>query len=451
MPPSPRALIVDPRPARAGTLERAARRAGFTTQRLQSSAEALAGPICEEHALLVCAMDLPGHDGVDLWTASRTEDRLGILVAEPHTPAKTIVRAFHAGIFDALVWPAEDSMLNTAFERAAALVRHREHVSRRRTAGRGYTAPIAASTAMQRTLGLLDRVAPTPLPVLLTGETGTGKGVLARYVHAHSPRADGPFLSINCGALPETLLESELFGHEKGAFTGADRRRTGLLEAADGGTLFLDEINSAPLAFQVRLLHFVQEQRFTRVGGTASVDVDVRLVIAGNRPLEPLVRAGDFRQDLYYRLNVFPIDVPPLRERREDISPLAATLVVRHAERLDRPAVACAPGVLEALKDHDWPGNVRELDNVIQRALVLARGDRVELSDLPRDLLNRDRPAARCDRLPWQEDATLAEVEWYWIRHVLDRCDGNRSQAARLLDINPTTLWRRLRARNATT
>lgn len=309
--------------------------------------------------------------------------------------------------------------------------------------------PVGLSLAMRNVLALLTRVAPTPLPVLLSGETGTGKGVLARHLHRISPRAEGPFLTINCGALTPTLIESELFGHEKGAFTGAQSRRIGLMEAAHGGTLFLDEINSAPSDVQVRLLYFLQEKRFMRVGGVSEIEVDVRMVAAGNQPLKPLVEAGRFREDLFYRLNVFPIDVPPLRQRVEDIPHLGLRILSRLAPELGKSVHACGPGVLDALQRYPWPGNVRELENVIQRALVLARGHRIEMHDLPLEVTQEavyfTPSSSGHTTLKLSPSATLSEVERAWIQHTLDACQGNRALAAERLGIDPSTLWRKLR------
>ena len=306
--------------------------------------------------------------------------------------------------------------------------------------------PVALSPAIRQTMQLLDRVINTPLPVLLNGETGVGKGVLARYLHINGARKHAELMSINCGAIPPNLIESELFGHEKGAFTGASQRRIGLFELAQGGTLFLDEINSAPHEVQVRLLHFLQDKTFFRVGGTQPIQVDVRLVAASNQPLKQQVAAGLFREDLYYRLNVFPVDVPPLRERIEDIPLLGLRILSRLAPLLGKQVHSCGEGVLQRLQDYPWPGNVRELQNVIQRALVMAKGERIELTDLPPEILApKPRQIQGACALYLPENATLVDVERAWIKHVLDQHDGNRTRAAEQLGIDPSTLWRKLK------
>lgn len=377
----------------------------------------------------------------------------------PHPPmlglasaheGRLIAEAYRHGAADVLLLPLDRGEALLQLEQALSRLQSRPDQGLDPCLEDQPHAPIGLSAPMQHTLSMIARVAPTPLPVMLSGETGTGKGVLARHLHAISPRATGPFMAINCAALTPTLIESELFGHEKGAFTGAQGRRIGLLEAANGGTLFLDEINSAPLDVQVRLLHFIQERRFMRVGGTQEIEVDVRLVAATNQPLKPLVENGQFREDLYYRLNVFPVDVPPLRQRTEDIPALGLRILKRLAPIIGKEVHACGPGVLETLQRYAWPGNVREFENVLQRALVLARGDRIELGDLPSEITHPGGPLftscgqnrTRFDLAP---NATLSEVERAWIQQTLQACNGNRTLAAERLGIDPSTLWRKLK------
>ena len=306
--------------------------------------------------------------------------------------------------------------------------------------------PIATSPAMQAVIQLLNRVMDTPLPVLLNGETGVGKGVLSRYLHTQSRRSQAKLMSIICAAIPPNLIESELFGYEKGAFTGASTQRIGLFELADGGTLFLDEINSAPHDVQVRLLHFLQDKSFFRVGGTRAIHVDVRLIAASNQPLKTLVARGEFRQDLFYRLNVFPVEIPPLRERTEDIPLLGLRILSQLAPQLGKVVRSCGQGVLTALQQYPWPGNVRELENIIQRALVMAQGERIELDDLPAEVRQPHKASSDDEiTLHLPREATLAEVERRWILRVLDLHAGNRTHAAEQLGIDPSTLWRKLR------
>lgn len=413
--------------------------------RLSSHRYELIGFCCEKILDIEPALSV-------LMTARSVQPDL-LAVAFVRQPNGVITRSlYQAGMTEVLFADDASASRVQRLEELFRLMAHRRRLAMTRVRAshllEDTLAPVAISQGMQRTVTLLHQVAPTPLPVLIEGETGTGKSVLARYLHAQSNRAASTFLAINCGALTPSLLESELFGHEKGAFTGAQTRRTGLLEAADGGTLFLDEINSAPMDLQVRLLHFIQEKQFLRVGGNQPIAVDVRLIFATNKPLAELVAAGAFREDLYYRINVFPIEVPPLRARVDDIPQIAGQALMRACGQLGIEPKACGPGVLEAVRRYAWPGNLRQLDNVIQRSLIVARGDRIELDDLPPQVLqpvraeSGRRPVAA---FPWPSDASLAEVEHYWIEQVLRQCGGNRAQASRQLGIDPSTLWRRLK------
>ena len=298
--------------------------------------------------------------------------------------------------------------------------------------------------AMARVLRLAEGVAPTPATILMTGESGTGKEVLARFIHRCSDRAARPFVAINCGAIAETLAESELFGHERGAFSGAFERRVGLIEAADGGTLLLDEISEMPLALQTRLLRVLQERELTRVGGSRPVPVNIRVIATSNRDLRSAVRAGDFREDLYYRLNVFPLHVPPLQRRRGDIPALAQVLCNDLAVSFGHGAVEVTPEAIAVLLTWSWPGNVRELRNTIERALILSRGEAIvaEHIVLERDLMGLEPEVT--DSAP-DAPRSLREREQAVILEVLQACNGNRTQAATELGISVRTLRNRLR------
>ncbi|MBF6058221.1 MULTISPECIES: sigma-54-dependent transcriptional regulator [Thiomicrorhabdus] len=374
---------------------------------------------------------------------------LFILLVDSHQ-ADQAIEAFHSGAFDVLSKPLNPLALTSSIKKSENFIAHRAYIYSQKqpleqNAGEP---PIAVSTNMRRTLTLLHQIADKEIPTLLNGETGTGKSVIASYLHSISPRKHAHFLTVNCGALSPSLLESELFGHEKGAFTGALNRRVGLLEAADGGTLFLDEINSASPELQIRLLQFIQDRKLLRIGSRNEITVDVRLIFASNQPLRPLVEAGQFREDLYFRLNVFPIDLPALRERAEDISHLAARFMFKHAPKLGKTVNSCGPGVLNTLQNYHWPGNVRELENVMQRALILCENERIELKDLPAEIVAKvTHPDIKFEKnsSPFPDDATLAEVEKIWIRKILSKYDGNKLRASKALGINQTTLWRKLK------
>jgi two-component system, NtrC family, response regulator HydG len=318
---------------------------------------------------------------------------------------------------------------------------------------------VGASPRMQRIFRLVAKVAPTDSTVLLLGESGTGKELIARSIHLQSRRAEGPFVAVNVGALPDSLIESELFGFVRGAFTGATNERQGLVEAADGGTLFLDEIGDMPLATQVKLLRTLENNEVRRLGDNMLHMVDVRVIAATHRDLQEEVAAGRFRADLYYRLNVIQIELPPLRERREDIGLLASWFLTRMAEREKRAPLRVAPEAAAWLERYDWPGNVRELENALEHAMTVAEGEEIQPEDLPAAVraprLLEGQPEARTlvpeivtgdmRRSTSRETWSLAEVEKEHIRNVLDRHHGNATAAAKQLGISRTTLWRKFR------
>jgi len=301
----------------------------------------------------------------------------------------------------------------------------------------------AKSPAMRKVVHLAERAAPTEATVLITGESGSGKERLARFIHDRSRRARGPFVAINCGALPETLLESELFGHAKGAFTGATGEKKGLFEAGNGGTLFLDEIGETTPSVQVHLLRALQERTVRPVGATRDRKVDVRILAATNRDLASMVADGTFRKDLYYRLRVVPLEVPPLRDRRDDLLPLAREFIARTCRDNRCGPCSLSSEVLDLLQRYAWPGNIRELENAIERAVILAEGQpRIELADLPPEI-RENQPAPRPGAT---EISTLAEVERRHIVSTLARLGDNRKATAEALGISENTLWRRLKS-----
>ncbi len=305
------------------------------------------------------------------------------------------------------------------------------------------TGIVATSEKMQRVLEEARRVARVDSTVLLTGESGVGKEAIARFIHEESARGAKPFVAINCAAVPESLIESELFGHVRGSFTGATQDRVGLFEAANGGTLLLDEIGDLPLAMQVKLLRVLQEREFRRVGENRTRHVDVRVLAATLRDLPGEVAAGRFRQDLYYRLRVIEIRIPPLRERRDDVLPIARMVLAETAVRLKLPVSGFTPGAADQLLRWGWPGNVRELQNVVERALVLARGPRIEVEDLPDEVRQSSVATGAPGMAP--QARTLADVEREHILSVLDSVDGNRTKAAATLGIGSATLFRKLK------
>ncbi len=390
-------------------------------------------------------LKMPRMDGMSLLARLREEQpEVEVIVLTAHGTVDTALQAMRLGAFDYLQKPiGSPAELRLLVARAAERYRLRglaEAVQRDRGPPLSYGAPVMAAVE-----SALRKVAPTEATVLLLGESGTGKEVAARAVHTWSRRAEGPFVAVNCAALSESLLESELFGHEKGAFTGATARRRGRIELAQRGTFFLDEVGELAPALQAKLLRVIQERSFERVGGTQTMQADVRWVAATNRDLAKMVQDGSFREDLYHRVAVFPVRLPPLRDRAADIPALAQALLHRVAASLGRPHVQLADEAVTALVAAPWPGNVRELANTLERAAILADGDRIE----PQHLVMPGTPLSTLAPAPAPTSPgparTLAQLEREAIVQALDRCDGNRRRAAEELGIGVRTLYDKLK------
>ena len=396
--------------------------------------------------LVLTDLKLPGMNGLEfLQAAKRQNAALPVVVMTAFGSVETAVEAMKAGASDYVLKPFSLAEIRMVVRKELDNSRLREeNRSLREALGQKYSHPniVARSPKMQEVLATVERVATTNSTVLLGGESGVGKDLIARAIHEKSRRASGPFVKINSTAIPENLLESELFGYEKGAFTGAAASKPGKFELADKGTLFLDEIGDVPPATQVKLLRVLQEREFERLGGTRTVKVDVRLLAATNRDLRAALEQGTFREDLYYRLNVVPIDIAPLRERKEDIPDLANLFVGRFAKDSGRELRGITPAAMQVLLGHYWPGNVRELQNVIERACALAAGPQLDVGDIQLDS-PRSRSGSGGDRfLP--EGMTLDQYEDEMIREAIKRANGNKSQAARLLGLSRNALRYRL-------
>lgn len=442
-------LIVDDEAKMARLLELQLAQAGYSTQTAASGEEGLRQLRQQPPNLLLTDLRLPGMDGLAFLRAAREEiPGLPVVVMTAHGSIETAVEAMKAGASDYLLKPFAMEELRLIIRKELDVQGLREeNRSLRAALAEKYDFPniIGRSPRMREALDLVERVAAGNTTVLLLGESGVGKDLFAHALHQRSRRAAGPFIKINSAAIPETLLESELFGYEKGAFTGAVGSKPGKFELADGGTLFLDEIGDVPLAIQVKLLRVLQEREFERLGGSKTLKVDVRLIAATNRNLRAALEEGAFRQDLYYRLNVVPIDLPPLREHKEDIPDLAQHFLGKFAAASGKPVARLEPDALAALLAFDWPGNVRELENIIERAVALCSPDAVVLTpaDIRLDLSPtksvRSTPEAL---LPagW----TLEQWEQEVIRQALQRATGNKSQAARLLGLTRNALRYRL-------
>jgi NtrC-family two-component system response regulator AlgB len=408
---------------------------------LEASSGAGGLELFEREAPDVVLLDLklPDRDGLEV--LDRLHGRAPgacVVIITGHASVDTALAAVKKGAFDYLVKPFSAAQVEHVLNMAGRVRRLESEVQSLRSELSGVAGAgglVTRDQAMRELLGLARQVADSSAGVLLTGETGTGKGLLAREIHAWSPRAERPFITVDCAALKDSLLESELFGHARGAFTGAVRDHPGKLESADGGTAFLDEIGELPPELQAKLLRFLQSQELERLGENRVRRVDVRIIAATNRDLPELVREGRFRQDLYFRLNVVELRLPPLRERLADIVPLAEHYLAAFAKRHGRPVRGIDQEAMAALGRYAWPGNVRELVNVVERAVVLARGETLTIRDLPPGLIQAGNPPA--GELP-----TLEELERAHIQRVLAHA-ASLEQAARTLGIDPATLWRK--------
>jgi DNA-binding NtrC family response regulator len=404
----------------------------------------------EKIDLVVTDLKLPGMNGLELLQAvKRTNATIPVVVMTAYGTVETAVEAMKAGASDYLLKPFALEEMKLILRKELDFHRLREeNRSLREALGERYQFRniVARSPKMQEVLATVERVAPTHSTVLLGGESGVGKDLIARAIHEHSRRAAGPFIKINCTAIPENLLESELFGYERGAFTGANTSKPGRFELADKGTIFLDEIGDVPGSIQVKLLHVLQDRQFERLGGTKTLKVDVRVIAATNQDLRAALEQGTFRQDLYYRLNVVPISIPPLRERKEEIPYLVDYFIARFARESDKPLTGITPAALKLLMDFHWPGNVRELENIIERATALSTGTVIDTVDIRLDI-SPPRPATPLagESTPFPpEGMTLEQFEDEIIREALRRAGGNKSQAARLLGLSRNALRYRL-------
>ncbi len=436
-------LIVDDDEARRESLEWILSAEGYSVLTAESGEQALEVIERSEVDAVACDLRMPGLDGFDLIPQiSRLLPGVPIVLISAHASEELALKALQRGAYDHWAKPFQPAQIRLTLRRAQereALRRHNELLQRDMSRAIGEPAIVAASDSMIELLELLERAAAYKSTVLISGERGTGKEVIARAIHAQSARRDAPFVGVNCGAIPENLLESEFFGHLKGAFTGASRTHRGLFAEADQGTLFLDEIGSLPPSLQVKLLRAIQEEEVRPVGDTKAKRIDVRVLAATARDLDAEISAGRFREDLLYRLNVVRLEVPPLRERREDIPLLADHCLARFRKTLGKPIRRISQAALERLAAYSWPGNVRELENVIERSVILTDGDAIEIAALPAALA-----CSPADSTPHDEDFGMKRArrrfEAGLIRRALEETGGNRTHAARLLEISHRAL-----------
>jgi DNA-binding NtrC family response regulator len=442
-------LVVDDERNTCDALEMILRRDGHSVLTAPSGNEALA--LLEEHEvdLILSDMKMPQMGGLELLRHIKSRyPGLVVVMMSGHHDVTAAVEAMKEGAFDYLVKPFNRDDVLRALQKALTLraLMVENLALKRQVQDRFARAQvIGSSLAWRRVCEMVEQVAPSRATVLLLGESGTGKELIAGLLHHLSPRAERPFITLNTAALPATLLEAELFGHEKGAFTGAQQRKPGRFELADEGTLFLDEIGDMPIEVQVKLLRVLQDGTFERLGGTRTLRVDVRVVAASNKDLDQEVEAGRFRTDLYYRLNVITLHLPPLRDRREDIPLLVAHFLRKYAQQNHKEVAAIQQQTLQCLQTYDWPGNVRELENIIERAVVLAQGSTIGMAELPAHLQEKEPEIVHGEHFVLPADATLAEIERAAIAQALQRNAGNRQAAARALNIGVATLYRKLK------
>jgi len=446
----PRILVVDDDPGHLTTLKTIIKSWGYAVEGVDDGSAAVAR--VRETPYDVILMDVRMAQMSGLEALRRIKDynpAIPVLIMTAYSSVASAVEALKAGAYDYLTKPLDFEVLKLGIERArdhSGLKSENQALKAELRAAFDLQNIIGKSRAMVALIDMIAMVAPSEATVLIAGESGTGKELIARCLHANSPRRDKPFVVVNCAAITETLLESELFGHEKGAFTGAERRREGRFMQAHQGTIFLDEVGEMPAAMQAKLLRVIQEREIQRVGGTEVLEVDVRILAATHRDLAAEVAAGRFREDLFYRLNVVALKVPPLRERQDDIPLLAGHFLTRYAERNRKTVRGFTPRCLDLLLRHDWPGNVRELENAVERAVILMAGDYVSEKDLPLSIAG----AGEALPAPGEPAApggprTLEDIEREAILATLQLTEGNKSKAAEMLGITRKTLYKKLK------
>jgi DNA-binding NtrC family response regulator len=443
-----RLLIVDDEEIALRNLQHVMEKEGYRVTATKSGAAAEALLQKQGFDVVLTDLRMEGVDGMDVLKKSRElQPEAEVIFITGYATAESAVQALKHGAFYYIAKPFRLDEVRKVVAEALEKVRlRRENEDLRRQVERYRDGDgiVTQDVEMQRLLDMAKQIAPTDCSVLITGESGTGKELFAKYLHRQSTRADGPYTAINCGAFSEQLLTNELFGHEKGAFTGATALKKGLIEVSAGGTLFLDEVTEMAPSMQVKLLRVLQEREVLRVGGTRPVKCDVRVLAATNRDMSAAVKHGSFREDLYFRLNVVNLHIPPLSRRKGDIPLLARHFLLKYASRMKKPVTRISDEVLALLMDYPFPGNVRELENLIERGTAMAQGDVIEVAHLPESFRKADGFRFRRveGRLP-----TLEEQEQTYISRVLEEVKGNQTVAAQILGINRASLWRKLKAR----
>ena len=435
-----RILVVDDEPMVCLALTNWLEEENYFAQAVEDGPQAIGAVREENWDIVLLDLRMPGMDGMEvLKQVKEIAPQTVVIMMTAYASIPGAVQAMQEGAYDYIVKPLDVDQLTLMLQR---IVEHQQLITenillrKRLTEQYEFEDIIGRSEAMQEVFEMIKAVTDTNATVLITGETGTGKELVARAIHSNSSQRYGPFVATSCGALPETLLESELFGYEKGAFTGADRTKKGRFELAHGGTLFLDEVGDISIKTQIKLLRVLQEKSFSRLGGTEPIKVDLRLVSATNRDLVAAIEDGSFRSDLYYRLNVVTIQLPPLRERKDDVPLLAAHFINKYNVEFNKKFDRVNRKAMDFLMDYHWPGNVRELENVIERAIVIAQGPEVKIDHLP---------FCNVEAIPTEDPQSLQEVERLHIEKMLQRNDWNIAKTARLLNIDRSTLHKKIK------
>jgi len=439
-----RVAIVDDEPVVCKRLSQALAKEGYEVEAFMSARSFLEAMIERPFDLVFSDMLLPDMNGLELLPKIKgLRPETEVIIVTGHGNIPTAIEAMREGAFHYATKPVNFTEIRTLARHAQEKIAMRMENTRLREAllgATGLSSIVGKSPAMQQLFSLIRKVAPVDCNVLVQGESGTGKALVAFALHNLSPRRDQPFVTFNCGGFTEELISSELFGYEKGAFTGAAAGKTGLLEAADGGTVFLDEVGEMPLSMQVRLLHVLQDRRILRVGGTRPVNLDIRIIAATNRDLKTEVEKGNFREDLFFRLNVVSTTLPRLAERREDIPLLVRHFIEKYRLAFRKEVYEMDDQAMAALMGYSFPGNVRELENIVERAMALTDGGVISLGDLPEDIRRLEFDTLEGDGLP-----TMAEMERRYLIKILEKTGYNKRLAAQVLDMPRTTLWRKLK------
>jgi DNA-binding NtrC family response regulator len=443
-----RILVVDDEDSLRRVMQVQLQQSGYEVATAASGGEAFERLAAAPVDLVLTDLNMPGMSGLEVLKRIRAEyPEVTVILITAYGTVETAVEAMRSGAYDYITKPVNIEELKLVLNRALEHLGLLEEIRNLRSSlddKFGFENILGRSKALLYVLDMASRAAQTDSTVLIRGETGTGKELLAKAIHFNSPRKDRPFVTINCGAIPKDLLESELFGHVKGSFTGAVAHKKGKVELADGGTLFLDEIGELPLELQVKILRLIQQGEIEKVGATGTETVDVRVIAATHRNLAAMTEDGTFREDLYYRLAVIPLDLPPLRERAEDVPELVELIFLKTKTKHRRPNLTLSPSLLPYFSAYRWPGNIRELENVIERLVVLTRGDEITLGDLP-DILRRERPALEALHLDLPpEGISLEAVEKELLLRALKKSNWNQTQAARYLDLSRKTLIYRM-------